>query len=173
MPVNFSKLAQQTFSPEFKARIIRIYSFFPELQGIGIMCGSMKKRSRVEGNAISWTMPPIFRLKPNVSSYTIAHELMHLVQGNESGIPHGEVACDIWTIDRMPVELLDQRPYYLLKRCRVDWNRNKIIIKKLCRKAIEIRKTNRTYIRWLQQHIKNLDRDSRIIRKVSEKRIYD
>jgi hypothetical protein len=31
------------------------------------------------------------------------------VQGNGSGIPHGEVACDIWIISRLPVELLDQR----------------------------------------------------------------
>ena len=168
MPINFTKLAQQNFSPQFKARIIRVYGFFPELHGISVICGSMKKRSWIEGNAISWITPPIFRLQPNVSSYTIAHELMHLVQGNGSGIPHGEVACDIWTVDRMPVELLDQRPHYLLKRCRVDWNRNKAIIKELCSMAIEIRKANRTYIVWLQYHIKNIDRNSRTIRKVSE-----
>ena len=168
MPVNFTRPAQQTFSAEFKARIIRIYGFFPELQDIKVICGSMKKRSWIEGNAISWTTPPIFRLQPSVSSYTIAHELMHLVQGKGSGIPQGEMACDIWTVDRMPIELLDRRPYYLLRRCRVDWNRNKIIIKKLCRKAIEIRKTNRTYIVWLHYHIKNLDRNSRKIGKISE-----
>src|SRR5918911_593136 len=157
MPINFTKLAQQNFSPQFKARIIRIYGFFPELQGISVICGSMKKRSWIEGNAISWITPPIFRLQRNVSNYIIAHELMHLVQGNGSGIPHGEVACDVWTVSRMPVELLDQRPYYLLSKCRdINWKSDRAAIKELCRQAIEIRKTQRTYIAWLQNHIRNL-----------------
>lgn len=161
MPIEFSRPAQQTFSTEFRARILYIYSYFPELLNKAIICGSIKKRGRVEGIAIGWISPAIFRLRPNVSNYTIAHELTHLVQGNRSGIPHGEVACDIWTVNRMPAELLDQRPYYLLRRfTEVQWKRDRITIKELCKQAIEIRKTQKNYIAWLQCQIRNLHRNS-------------
>jgi len=160
MPIEFSRFAQRTFSPEFEARIFRVYSLFPELQDKRIICGSMKTFGSVEGIAIGWRSPPVFRLQPNVSYYTIAHELMHLVQCNGSGIPHGEVACDIWTVHRMPLELLDERPYYLLKGCKCDWKRDRIIIKELCRQSIEIRKTQRAYIVWVRSQIKNFARNS-------------
>jgi hypothetical protein len=87
--------------------------------------------------------------------------LIHLVQGNGSGIPHGEIACDIWAIDRLPEELLDQRPYYLLKNIKCDWKRNRRAVKQLCAQAIEVRKSRRTYIVWLRGQIKKLDPFSR------------
>ncbi len=157
MPIEFSRQAQQAFSPEFKARIMQAYALFPELQNKTIACGLLKRRGWVQGTAIGWANPPVFRLQPNVSVYTIAHELTHLVQGDGSGIPHGEVPCDIWTVDKLPAELLDQRPYYLLKNSRCDWKRHKLAIKDLCRQAIEIRKTQRMYIVWLRNQIKKLD----------------
>ncbi|HEU4606059.1 MAG TPA: hypothetical protein VFS46_07465 [Nitrososphaera sp.] len=161
MPIEFSRPARQAFSSEFKTRIMQVYSLFPELQEKTIACGLLKKRGAVEGTAASWTLPPVFRLRPNVSSYTIAHELIHLVQGNGSGVPHGEVACDIWAVDRLPAELLDQRPYYLMKNSRCDWKKNRDTVKELCRQAIEIRKTRRTYIVWLRGQIIKLDGVSR------------
>jgi hypothetical protein len=106
-------------------------------------------------------LPPVFRLQPDVLSYTIAHELVHLVQRNGSGISHDEISCDIWTVDRLPAELLDQRPYYLLKNLRCDWKKNRLAIKDLCRQAIELRKTRRMYIVWLRGEIKKLDSVSR------------
>jgi hypothetical protein len=90
--------------------------------------------------------------------YTIAHELAHLVQGNGSGIPHGEVACDVWIISRLPVELLDQRLYYLLARrhSRLDWKKNKAAVREFCLRDIELRKPQRTYIVWLYSQLKRL-----------------
>lgn len=140
---------------------MRVYSLFPELQEKRILCGLLTGRGSVEGTAIGWTSPSVFRLQPNVSNYTVAHELTHLTQGNGFGVPHGEVACDIWTVHRLPVDLLDQRPYYLMKNSRCDWKRNKNTVKELCTRAIEIRKTRRTYIEWLRYQIRNLDRVSR------------
>lgn len=160
MPIEFSRKARQKFSPEFKARIMQVYGLFPELQEKRIACGLLTRRGWVEGTATSWTSPPVFRLQPSVSSYTIAHELTHLVQGNGSGIPHGEVACDIWTVDRLPADLLDQ-PYYLMKNSKCDWKKNREAIKELCGQAIEIRRTRRTYIVWLRGQICQLDADSR------------
>ena len=161
MPIEFSSRARQAFSPGFKERVMRVYALFPELQEKKISCGLLVKRSWVDGTATSWTYPPVFRLQPNVSSYTIAHELTHLVQGNGSGAPHGEVACDIWTVHRLPVDLLDQRPYYLMKNSRCNWKKNREAIKELCRQAIEIRKTQRAYIVWLRSRINKLDLTSR------------
>lgn len=158
MPIEFSRRAEQAFSPEFKARILKTYGLFPELWDKRILCGAMKTRGWVEGTATGWTSPPVFRLQANVSDYTIAHELTHLVQGNGSGVPHGEVACDIWAVNRMPVELLDQQPYYLLRNAKIDWKRNRIEIKELCRQAIERRKTQRTYIVWLKSQLKTLSK---------------
>jgi hypothetical protein len=157
MPIEFSRQARQAFTPEFKARIMQLYDLFPELQGKTISCGLLKRRGWVEGTATGWTTPPVFRLQPNVPSYTIAHELTHLVQGNGYGIPHGEVACDIWTVDRLPADLLDQRPYYLLRNFRGDWKSSRLAVKELCRQAIELRKARRTYIVWLRGQIKKLD----------------
>ena len=157
MPIEFSTRARKVFSPGFKERIMRIYGLFPELQEKRIFCGLLLKQGRVEGTATSWTNPPVFRLQPNVSSYTIAHELTHLVQGNGSGVPHGEVACDIWTVDRLPVDLLDERPYYLMKNSKCNWKKSRAAIKELCRQAIVVRKTQRTYIVWLRSRINKVD----------------
>jgi hypothetical protein len=62
-------------------------------------------------------------LNPSRLSYhTIAHELMHLLQRRDLGIPSGEKACDVfsrarhWTLNddrpsyiRIPLDLLDER----------------------------------------------------------------
>ena len=156
MPIAFTKPAEQVFSNSFKAKIADVYSFFPELHKQSVICGLIKKRGSVQGIAKSWTLPPLFRVQPTASLYTISHELTHLVQGNSSGIPHGEVACDIWTVDRMPLQYLDQTPYYLLGRIDIDWEENRKAVKRLCRQAIELRISMRTYISWLKCRIKEL-----------------
>jgi hypothetical protein len=170
VPLDFSRYAQQAFSLDFRSKILSVYYYFPELHTKRIICGYLKKHSLIKGTAISWTDPPVFRLRPNVSNYTIAHELTHLVQGNQSGIPHGEVACDIWTIYRMPIELLDEQPYYLLRRSKIDWKNDKIIIKDLCRQAIELRKLRRTYIVWLKNQIFDIGKNKTSLNKPVEKK---
>lgn len=45
--------------------------------------------------------------------WTIAHELMHLVQFNSDGIPGDERACDIFTLARLPPRFIDESPTYL------------------------------------------------------------
>lgn len=162
MPIVFTKPAGRSFSTNFQERIADVYSFFPELHQKQVVCGMIRKRRSVQGTATNWTDPPVFRLRPGVSRFTIAHELTHLVQGRESGIPHGEVACDIWTIDRMPAEYLDIRPYYLFCRIATDWYANRLVVKQLCRRAIELRKSMRTYISWLRYRIKELESRSGI-----------
>jgi hypothetical protein len=117
----------------------------------------MAERGWVEGIATGCTSPPVFRLRPKASRYIISHELTHLVQGNGSGISHGEVACDIWIISRLPVELLDQRLYYLLARRHSRLEKEQGCSQgALCLHAIELRKPQRTYIVWLRSQLKRL-----------------
>lgn len=156
MPIIFTSHAEKSFSPTFKSRVLAVFSYFPELQGTIVSCGAIRTDGTVQGTATAWSTPPVFRVRPGTSSYTIAHELTHLVQGNGSGIPHGEVACDIWTIDRMPLEYLDERPHYLLHRIWIDWGTSKKDVKRLCRDAILLRNSRRKYIVWLRHRIKEL-----------------
>jgi len=46
--------------------------------------------------------------------YTVAHELMHLVQFNSKDLPGGERACDIHALARLPPEFIDESPTYLV-----------------------------------------------------------
>lgn len=156
MPINLTRRADTLFVPLFKEKIVEVYSFFPELAQTAITCGAIARRGCVQGTAMGWTKPPVFRLQPDSSCFTIAHELTHLVQGKTNGIPHGEVACDIWTVDRMPLKYLDQRPNYLLHRIAIDWKNERNEVKRLCRQAIELRRSMRTYIIWLRSRIRQL-----------------
>ena len=156
MPIFYSKPADLAFSTQFKEKITDVYSFFPELQQQDVKCGIIRKRGSIQGVATSWTQPRVIRLRHRASLYTIAHELTHLVQGGSSGIPQGEVACDIWVLDRMPIEYIDQPPYYLLHRIDTDWKANRVAIKQMCTQAIAARRSMRTYISWLRCRIKEL-----------------
>ncbi len=56
--------------------------------------------------------------------WTLAHEFMHLAQFNADGIPSGERACDVYALSRLPPELIDEAPSYLVvsKKTRGVWN---------------------------------------------------
>ncbi len=62
----------------------------------------------------SWRMP---------TYYTVAHELMHLVQFNSKAIPGGERACDVYALSRLPPRFIDESPTYLIvpRGRRVRW----------------------------------------------------
>jgi len=53
----------------------------------------------------TWKMP---------TYYTVAHELMHLVQFDNSSIPSGERACDVYALSRLPPRFIDESPTYLV-----------------------------------------------------------
>ena len=98
----------------------KLYSHFPEIKNhmkIGITrfydglvfqsnSGKIKlmvdvHRSRKDG----WKYP---------TYWTLAHEFMHLVQFNNDSIPSGERAIDIHALARVPIELIDDSPSYLV-----------------------------------------------------------
>jgi hypothetical protein len=88
-----------------KVRYVR--RFFPELDGLALKIGLTRTAAglaELEGDRL-W-------LNPNrLSLHTIAHELVHLLQGRGL-VPHGERSCDLFALAR-EVTLVDAMPAYL------------------------------------------------------------
>jgi hypothetical protein len=135
--------------------VLSVYSLFSELRDRPIKCGFINNDSRIAGSARSWVAPQQIALQSDASSTTIAHELTHLLQGN--GVPHGEKACDIWAVSRLPVGMADEQPYYLLRHWQKKrWLRHRESVRLLCMQAIEVRRTDREYIKWLFGQLRQL-----------------
>lgn len=97
--------ALQPYFPELSPRIriglTRLFAGFVFQSSRGFVRLNLEVRKRKNG---PWQYPTYF---------TIAHELMHLVQFNSDGMPSDETACDIFTLARLPSRLIDESPAYL------------------------------------------------------------
>jgi hypothetical protein len=82
--------------------------FFPELDGETVVVGVTKAASgmAVPGGTRIWLNPS------RLSYHTISHELLHLLQCRNLGIPAGEKACDVFSLARHWT-LNDERPSYV------------------------------------------------------------
>ena len=164
----FTKKANTNFSYKFKQRIIDVFKYFPELQDEVIYVGWIAPRGWARGScsysssfaSTSANMKLKINLQPNERNFTIAHEFTHLLQARkkeELQIPSGERACDVWTLTRLPIELLDDYPSYLGNYVmRKRWDSIKLKVRELAFSAIEIRKAKRQYIVWLEDEIRKL-----------------
>ena len=164
----FTKKATSSFSNKFKQMILDVLEFFPELQDEVVYVGWIAPRGWARGSCFCYypssnasTKKKLkINLQPNERNFTIAHEFTHLLQARkkrELQIPGGERACDVWTLTRLPSELLDDYPSYIgnyLMRKR--WHTIKVNVRELAFCAIEMRKTKRQYIVWLEDEIKKL-----------------
>jgi hypothetical protein len=162
----FTNKANTKFSHKFKQRIIEVSKYFPELQDEVVNVGWIAPRGWARGScciscsATSTNKKLKISLQPNERNFTIAHEFTHLLQARKKEalqIPSGERACDVWTLTRLPLELLDDYPSYIgnyLMRKR--WDSIKPQVRELAFCAIEIRKTKRQYIAWLEDELKKL-----------------
>ena len=168
----FTNKANMNFTDEFKQRIVYVFEFFPELHNEILRVGWIAPHGWARGCcdiiANSDTSKPLkISLQPNEKNFTIAHEFTHLLQARKQqqlGIPRGERACDVWTLTRLPLELIDDYPTYIGNYCmRNHWNDIKKRVRELAFESIEIRKTKRQYIVWLEDEIKK----SMAIRKYS------
>jgi hypothetical protein len=77
---------------------------------------------------------------------------MHLAQFNSEGIPSGERACDIYAMARLPPELIDESPTYLVvpPEQRDVWTlKDGELARDLAKEALANRnKGMRNYARW-------------------------
>ena len=161
--IKFSRSANEAFSEDFKKKICEVYTAFPEFYGSEIKCGALKPNINYLGLATSWTPLQEVKLQPDVGRAVIAHEFTHLLQDKRFkpavNIPHGEQACDIWTYARIPVEWIDFAPTYLIYAWasgEFNLEKHKAEVKRLCREAIEYRKTHRQYIVWVCDQLEAL-----------------
>ena len=163
----FTKKANTNFSNKFKQRILDIFGYFPELQDEIVYVGWIAPRGWARGSCSCYSSSMSsankklkINLQANERNFTIAHEFTHVLQATKRGelhIPGGERACDVWTLTRLPLELLDDHPSYIgnyLMRKR--WDSIKVNVRELAFCAIEMRKTKRQYIVWLEDEIKKL-----------------
>jgi hypothetical protein len=167
--LTFTKKANTKFSRDFKQRIIEVFEYFPELHNEIVHVGWIAPHGWARGSCCcsskALTGKPLkISLQPNERNFTIAHEFTHLLQARkkeELQIPGGERACDVWALTRLPLELIDDYPTYIgnyLMRRR--WNAVKKTVRELAFNAIEIRKTERQYIVWLEAEVKKLQNNS-------------
>jgi hypothetical protein len=89
-------------------RVQYVRRYFPELEGETITVGLTRAASgmAIPGGTRIWLNPS------RLSYHTIAHELIHLLQCRDLGIPSGEKACDVYSLARHWT-LNDERPSYI------------------------------------------------------------
>jgi hypothetical protein len=162
--LTFTKKANVNFADKFKLRIINVFNYFPELHKETVYVGWIAPRGWARG-CCYWPSATTNRrlkisLQPNERNFTIAHEFTHLLQATkkeELGIPTGERACDIWALTRLPLDLIDDHPSYIGNySMRKHWKVMNKTVRELAFSAIEVRKTKRQYIVWLEDEIKKL-----------------
>ena len=149
----------------------RALGHFPELKDAAITIGYTRKH--LGSATVIYRKQELYRLiirlrVRKVTYHTIGHELTHLVQGltyghrgarsaDPSRIPVGETQCDIWTLARDPLFLDDPPTYIKMPRLmREHWPDYADSVRELCIAAIAKRHTQRQYIRWLEQEIRQL-----------------
>jgi hypothetical protein len=168
------------FTPQMKQRLSRRASemiehslrYFPELKDSTITVGYTRKHlgsaTVIYRKGIISRLIIRFKVR-KVTYQTIGHELTHLIQGLGCGnltapratdpdrIPSGETQCDIWTLARDPLFCDDPPTYIKMPRVmRERWPDYAESVRELCIAAIEKRHTQRQYIRWLEQEIRQL-----------------
>lgn len=158
MSLKFTKPLLDEITPRLKQQVERAHAKFPELSGRQIVVGITKKRW-LDGYAIGEEF--CIRLNVNrrtqTSCFTIGHELTHLLQKPGLGIvPDGEVQCDIWTLARSEL-FLDEIPTYLdVHPCTEEsWRHHAKAVREFCIRAIEVRRSNRRYIVWLKNTLRD------------------
>ena len=158
MQIQLSRPMEKEMSVELMNRIERSLQEFPELSDHTITVG-VNRSDNLHGSADSRNMTIRLnpRLKGGVAYATIGHELTHLLQKPGLGIvPYGEEQCDIWTLARSEL-FLDDIPFYLCSHLweKKTWPKHATAVRRLCVKAIQVRKTNRRYKIWLESAIEN------------------
>jgi hypothetical protein len=158
VPLQFTRVLRDELTPDLERRIERAYYEFPELKQKHVRVGLTNKRW-LDGYADGedFCIRLNVRRRNGVSYFTIGHELTHLLQKPGLGtVPEGEVQCDIWTLARSKL-FLDEMPGYLDVHpvTEKDWARHAARVHRLCRRALEVRQSNRRYIVWFRESLQH------------------
>ena len=159
MPIRFTSPMQKALTADVVQRIERSLAEFPELADKLVTVG---RTTSADGTAEAEDMIIRLNVRPRkpVSYFTIGHELTHLLQSRGLHlVPDGEIQCDVWTLARSAL-FLDDRPTYLRPHLwsRSNWPLHAVTVRGLCLEAIELRKTNRRYLAWLNDQLEQRSR---------------
>ena len=111
-PWTYSRLALRSpHLARIRERLEFVRGFFPELNGITVRVGLVRRRGILGWGSLDPDQPGIWVRPRRLEHFTIAHELTHLLQARRL-VPGGERACDLWALARSPL-LVDFAPGYL------------------------------------------------------------
>ena len=133
---------------------------FPELEGVTLSI--LDKRSSWHVASYEWRRCRIEmnftffeRDRDNTLPFVLAHETMHAVQWMTRSVPHGERACDLFTLARLPVELFPKKKAFYVKVPKSVLLFDPSRIKDTAKKAIDLRsKRLRRYIVWFEKELR-------------------
>jgi hypothetical protein len=169
MPVIYTRPLRKVLSPELETRLEHSLTAFPELAAHAITVG-LTKTCAGTAEAPHMLIRLNVRRHTSVSYFTIGHELTHLLQSaGLRVVPDGEIQCDVWTLAKSEL-FLDDYPTYLCRGLwsRSNWPDHARAVRALCIQAIEMRRTNRRYLVWLNAAIEQLPRRKSPLRRLSE-----
>ena len=148
MALIFTKLFMRKFNADDAKKVEEIYNkyFFSLIAG-DVRVNYTKSRHLL-GKATAGGKYKTILLK-KVVPHTVAHELMHLSQGNGSGIPSGERSCDIYT--NALGEDVCGNSYYINTH-----NASPALMHQVCKEAVAKRNSGyRNYISWAENELKS------------------
>jgi hypothetical protein len=133
-----------------RERLDYVRAFFPELEGITVRVGLVRKAGVLGWGSLHPDHPGIWVRPRRLDLFTIAHEFTHLLQARGL-VPRGERACDLWALARSPL-VIDTPPGYLrvpdaLRRRRALTVRDAALLHRAALRALEARANGeRTYL---------------------------
>jgi hypothetical protein len=154
----FSRLvAVSPHRERVRERLDFVRSFFPELDGITVRVGFARKRGVLGWGSLDPDAPGVWVRPRRLDSFTIAHELVHLLQARRL-VPRGERACDLWALARSPL-VVDSPPGYLripaeLRRMRAMLPAVGVMLHEAARDAIGARASgDRRYLKRFERTV--------------------
>ena len=154
MPISYTRRMNKLLTADLHGRLERSLREFPELAERTFTVG-VTKTCAGTADAAQMLIRLNVRRRTPVSYFTIGHELTHLLQSaGFRVVPDGEVQCDVWTLAKSEL-FLDDQPTYLCQRLwsHSNWPEYAKTVRELCIQAIEMRRANRRYLRWLNAAI--------------------
>ena len=136
---------------------------FPELEDTDFELDLLPSSSWLLGLAEQDRSPPRIRIRPArptnpTLTYTIPHELTHLLQLPLGLVPGGERSCDLYAMARAGDRFLVPPGYVRVPvAARADWGRWAFVAALLAREALTRRSEGaRKYIVWWEASFRSL-----------------
>ncbi len=137
-------------------RVHYVLRYFPEMKDKQIKLGLTRAASgmAVPGGWEIWLNPW------RTSYHTIAHELVHLLQRSDAGVPQGERSCDVYSLARHWT-LNDVAPSYVKIPSRLVYTDGSLppatarVVYEAASEALELRENGlRRYIAWFEDKLR-------------------